>query len=70
MRKWLVFALLLAWMMSPATVNAQGGVRLEAMNVELWSEYDQPSMLVIDQFVVSPDTPLPAMVTMHLPKEG
>ena len=70
MRKWLVFALLLGLILSPSTAGAQGGTKLESMNIELWSEYDQPSMLVINQFVVSQDTPLPAAVTLRFPKDG
>jgi hypothetical protein len=57
-------------MITPSTAGAQGGTKLDSINVELWSEYDQPSMLVINQFVVSQDTPLPANVTMRFPKEG
>ena len=51
-------------------VSAQGGTKLDSINVELWSEYDRASMLVINQFVVSQDTPLPATVTLRFPKDG
>jgi len=70
MRRWLVFTLLLILLISPSTVGAQGGTRLDSINIELLSEYDQPSMLVINQFVVSQDTPLPAAVKLRFPKEG
>jgi hypothetical protein len=70
MRKWLVFVLLLGLTMFPSAAGAQGGTKLEALNIELWSEYDKPSMLVINQFVVSQDTSLPASVTLRFPKEG
>jgi ribosomal protein L40E len=70
MPKWLIFSLLFALMVFPPTVGAQGGTRLESINIELWSEFDKPSMLVINEFVVSQDTPLPAKVTMRFPKEG
>ncbi|HLO30503.1 MAG TPA: hypothetical protein VK249_15260, partial [Anaerolineales bacterium] len=70
MRKWLVFALLFGSMIFPSTAGAQGGIKLDAMKVELWSEYDQPSMLVINQFVVSQDTALPVTVTLRFPKDG
>lgn len=68
MRKWLVFALLLGLTIFPSTANAQGGTKLESLNIELWSEYDQPSMLVINEFVVSQDTALPVDVTLRFPK--
>jgi hypothetical protein len=70
MRKWLVFSLLLALLIFPSMVGAQGTVKLDLMSVELWSEYDKPSMLVINQFVVSQETQLPARVTLRFPKDG
>jgi hypothetical protein len=70
MRKWLVFALLFALMMLPSRVGAQGETKLDSINIDLWSEYDQPSMLVIYQFIVSQDTPLPAEVTLRFPKDS
>jgi len=51
-------------------VSAEGGTKLDSINVELWSEYDRSSMLVINQFVVSEETPLPATVTLRFPKDG
>lgn len=70
MRKWLVFPLLVALLIFPSEVGAQGTVKLDLMGVELWSEYDKPSMLVIYQFVVSQETQLPARVTLRFPKDG
>jgi len=70
MPRWLIFTLLLGLMVFPAAASAQGGTKLESINIELWSEFDQPSMLVINEFVVSQDTMLPAKVTMRFPKDG
>ena len=70
MPKWLVFTLLLAWIIFPSAASAQAETKLEAINIELWSEYDQPSMLVIYQFIVSKETPLPTEVKLRFPKEG
>jgi hypothetical protein len=70
MRKWLVFLLLVGLMVFPSTAGAQGGTKLDSLNIELWSEYDKPSMLVINRFVVSQNTPLPASVTLRFPKDG
>ena len=70
MPKWLIFTLLFGLMVFPSTAGAQGGTKLESINIELWSEFDQPSMLVINEFVVSQDTPLPAKVTLRFPKDG
>ena len=69
MPKWLVFTLLLASILIPSSAGAQGETKLEAIDVQLWSEYDQPSMLVIYQFLVSQETPLPAEVKLRFPKD-
>jgi ribosomal protein L40E len=70
MRKWLGFILLLGLMAYPSRAGAQNAIQFETLNIGLWSEYDQPSMLVITEFVVSQDTPVPATVTMRFPKKG
>lgn len=70
MTRWLVLTLLLALLVYPSAADAQGGTKLELINIELWSEYDQPSMLVINRFAIAQETPLPAKVTIRFPKEG
>ena len=70
MNKYLVFLFALVLWLLPTIAEAQGGTKLESLNIELWSEFDQPSMLVINEFIVSKDTPLPAQVTMRFPKDG
>jgi hypothetical protein len=70
MQKWLVFILLAVLMMFPTAAGAQNEIKFENLKVELWSEYDQPSMLVISEFVLSKDTPVPAIVTVRFPKDA
>lgn len=70
MQKCIGFILILGLLMVPVNAGAQGGVKLESIIIELWSEFDQPSMLVINEFIVSKDTPLPAEVTLRFPKDG
>lgn len=70
MRKLPIFALLLGLIIFHSTVDAQSGTKLKNINVELWSEYDQPSMLVIQEFVVAESTTLPAEVTLRFPKNA
>jgi hypothetical protein len=70
MRKWLIFVLLLILLVCPTIADAQGEIKLKSVNVELWSEYDQPSMLVIHEFTLDESTPLPAKVTVRFPKDG
>lgn len=68
MRKWL-FLILAVCLILPAAVQAQGSLRLETLTVRLWSEYDQPSMLVILDFTVPSDTTLPATVGLRIPQD-
>jgi len=70
MRRWLVFVLCLGSLLFPAAAGAEDGTKFESIHIELWAEFDQPSMLVISEFVVSQETSLPAAVTMRFPKEG
>jgi hypothetical protein len=70
MHKWLVFVLLLGILVCATPAGAQGGVNLGTVNIGLWSEYDQPSMLVIHEFLLDESTPLPAKVTIRFPKDG
>jgi hypothetical protein len=57
-------------MLFPASADAQSGTQLESVNIDLWSEYDQPSMLVIHEFVVAESTTLPTQVTLRFPKDA
>lgn len=70
MRKWLVLTVLFTILILPSGVSAQGETKLDAIRVDLFSEYDQPSMLVIYEFAVSKDTQLPAEVLLRFPKDS
>jgi hypothetical protein len=67
MRKWLVVAFLLGVLTVPFSAGAQGQIKLDSLEVQLWPEYDQPSMLIINYITLSPDTALPATLVFHLP---
>jgi len=69
MRKWLplLFILLLIF---PSTVQAQNAITFDSLNVRLWAEYDQPSMLVIYDFAPTADTTLPASIDIRIPKDA
>jgi hypothetical protein len=70
MRKWLVLTILFNILILPSGVSAQGETKLDAIKVDLFSEYDQPSMLVIYEFAISKDTQLPAEVLLRFPKDS
>lgn len=59
-----------ALVMVPGSVAAQSPVALSGVQVQLWPEYDQPSMLVILDFQLAAGTELPAGVSILFPKEA
>ena len=63
----LIFTLLLGLILSmPA--GAQSNLAVDVLQVQLWPEYDQPSMLVIYTLELSETQPLPVDVTVRIPK--
>ena len=68
MRKWFLILAIGVLFVFPSMVFAQTNVTLTNMTVQLWPEYDQPSMLVITDFEVAADTPLPASATFRIPQ--
>lgn len=80
MRKWtlslLLAAVLLAGAVMPARAqtgttqpgaNAPTVSQLETLEIDLWPEYDQPTMLVIYHLFLTADNPLPATLTLRMP---
>lgn len=64
----LLCALAFATLLVPAIpAQAQTGIRLASLHIDLWPEFDQPSMLVILDGVLRPDVALPAAITVRLP---
>jgi hypothetical protein len=47
--------------------SAQGDVKFSSLEVDLWPEYDQPSLLVIYRAVLSDEVSLPAQLTFRIP---
>jgi len=69
MRKWIALVLpLLLLIAFPA--QAQNNITLDSLKVGLWSEYDQPSMLVIYDFTLSQDINLPVSVDLQIPNSA
>jgi hypothetical protein len=66
MRKWFILLVTLV-LLVPTSVRAQAVVALKSLNVHLWSEYDEPSMLVIYDFEVTDDTQVPASMDIPIP---
>ena len=68
MRKWLLIVALGMLLVFPNSVFAQTGTTLLNVNVQLWPEYDQPSMLVITDFGIPASVNLPVDLTFRIPK--
>lgn len=68
-RKWLLLLLFLL-LIIPFPAAAQEEVTLETLTVQLWPEFDQPAMLVIYDFSLSEDTPLPVDITLRIPTDA
>ncbi len=70
MRKWLLSLTLVILFAVPSLARAQTDLTLASVNVQLWPEYDQPSMLAIVDYAVPTTTKLPVDVTFRIPKEA
>ena len=51
-------------------VQAQDAPRFDTLTIDLWPEYDRPSMLVIYKGELSPEVSLPAEITLRIPVEA
>lgn len=67
MRKWVLFVLLIMSLLLPVKVHAQNPISLSSMVIEIWPEYDKPSVLVIYQMTLSSSTSFPATVSVRIP---
>ena len=68
MRRWLTVLIFFGILIHPYPVQAAGNaIKISSLRVELWPEFDKPSMLVINYITLSPDTALPATLIFHLP---
>jgi hypothetical protein len=70
MRKWFLIVTLGIMLVFPTLTFAQTDVVISSMSVQLWPEYDRPSMLVITDFKVAADTKLPVDVTFRIPQDA
>lgn len=70
MRKFLYLIILGILFVFPASAFAQSDLKLANVSVQLWPEYDQPSMLVITDFEVPAITALPVSITFRIPKDA
>lgn len=58
------------FMLIPFPVNAQAPVIFSRVVVNIWPEYDRPGVLVFYQITLSPETNLPASVSLRIPRSA
>ena len=51
----------------PSSVSAQTDITLSELQIDLWPEFDRPSMLVIYKGTLQPGVSLPASLTLRIP---
>jgi hypothetical protein len=49
-------------------VQAQGALEFDHVQVDIWPEYDQPTVLVIYKMTLAASATMPAQVTLRIPK--
>src|SRR4030042_2304903 len=67
MRKWILPLLVILSILLPIRVHAQNPLSLSSMVIEIWPEYDKPSVLVIYQMTLSSSTSYPATMSVRIP---
>lgn len=67
MRKSVILLVLALSLFFPKLAHAQLPVFFEQLDVQFWPDYDKPAVLVIYDFVISAETPLPAQVSVRMP---
>lgn len=68
MKRFLISLIFIFLLVFAVPAAAQRELVVDVLQVQLWPEYDQPSMLVIYTLELSADQPLPADVTVRIPK--
>jgi hypothetical protein len=55
-------------LLAPTAAQAQAGpIALDALEIDFWPEYDQPSMLVIYRLTLAAETGMPATLALRIP---
>lgn len=65
-----VFVMGFAWLRLPVLAQDAEPLRLSALEIALWPEFDKPEVLVIIQGRLADDVPLPAELTLTMPQEA
>jgi hypothetical protein len=70
MRRLIIAIIFLLVSLSPSSVAlAQAPVVIDKLQVDIWPEYDRPDVLVIYRITLSPQTKLPAKMSLRIPSQ-
>jgi hypothetical protein len=67
MRKWIIALFVITFWLIPYPASSQENVQLSTLEVDLWPEYDRPSVLVIYHITLSDETQLPTELIFQIP---
>lgn len=67
MRKGILLLAIALLFLAPSAARAQAAAAFDQLTIQLWPEYDRSAVLAIYEFSVSPETPLPASITLKMP---
>lgn len=70
MQRWLLVVVSLGVMALARPAQGQIPISLSSLEVQLWPEYDQPSVLVIYDFRLPASTQLPVNIAIRFPKDA
>jgi hypothetical protein len=70
MRRFPAFIVLTGALFASFSVQAQTETKLSSVQVQLWPEYDQPSVLVIYDFTVPDSAQLPLSISLRFPNDA
>jgi hypothetical protein len=57
-------------LMLVSPVHAQDITAIDTLQIDIWPEYDRSGVLVIYRINLSKDTPLPAQISLRIPREA
>jgi len=69
LRLFIGFLILFCLLGPVTTAGAASKMTIAKLQVEIWPEFDRPNVLVIYHITLSPDTSLPATMTLHIPSQ-
>ncbi|MEI8131387.1 MAG: hypothetical protein WCG34_03065 [Leptolinea sp.] len=68
LKRFVILTIIIATLFVPAAVFAQAPVAFSKIVINVWPEYDRPGVLVFYQIALSPQTNLPATLSLRIPK--